>query len=181
MTNNISSVQRSVEKLKDNIKDNVEEAVHDSMGEGTGGVAWALKLKLRQNRSDATHTLRRSITKVPLPPSSSNEFVRVGIVAAPYWKYHEFGTGIYTSRGYSAPDVAPYQPIYRWIRAKGITPRPSSDDINTQADLAYAIQRSVSRGTQSKPFVRPVWRSKAGKENVRKAIDEAVNEAINSV
>lgn len=181
MSNNFGSVRDSVEKLKDNIERNVSEAVHASMSENTGGVAWALKLKLKQNNSDATGTLRRSIRKVQLPPTSSKEFIRVGILAAPYWKYHEYGTGIYTSGGYSAPDMAPYQPIYRWIVAKGITPRPSSEDIHTQADLAYAIQRSVSRGTHSKPFARPVWRSKAGKDNVRRAIQEAISEAINSV
>ena len=179
MSNNFGSVQKSVEKLKDNIERNVSEAVHASMSENTGGVAWALKLKLKQNNSDATGTLRRSIRKVQLPPESSNEFIRVGILAAPYWKYLEYGTGM--GSPYKAPNVAPYQPIYRWIVAKGITPRPSSDNINTQGDLAYAIQRSVSSGTYSNPFARPVWRSKAGKDNGRRAIQEAISEAINSV
>lgn len=180
MTDNIGSVQRSVEDLKDDIKDNVKEAMRDSMGDRSRGVVWALKLKLKENNSDATGTLRRSLTTVELPRGSSNELIRIGVKAAPYWKYHEFGTGIYTSRGYSAPDVAPYQPIYRWIVAKGITPRPSSENIDNQADLAYAIQRSISRGTQSKPFVRPVWRGKAGKDRVRRAVQDAVRDAIRS-
>jgi len=168
----------SVNKLKDDIEDEVEDAVGDSMDD----VAQSMRWKIEENDSDATGVLKSSIRALPERTPSSREIARISIIGAEHWKYVEYGTGVYTSpkRPFESPDVAPYQPIYRWIVASGITPRPSGDADN-QAELAYAIQRSISKGTHSHPFVRPVWRGRNGKGHVQDSISRAVAKALASM
>lgn len=165
---------KKIQKLKSRLKDYGERGLDSSME----SVSRTMGHYLEANRSEATGALRNSLTVTEGPLDGSGIFSSRQIYALDYWKYLEFGTGIYTSRGYKAPGGgAPFVPIYEWIVAKGITPDPTGP-YETQRELAYAISDSLSKGTEQHKFVRPVWRGPVGKEKVIKTVKKSMEIAI---
>lgn len=168
-----ANASKKVKKLKKDIRDKTGDALEESMED----VERQLKWKIKQQGSDATGTLRRSIES-DTDTYNGPVVAHSQITGAYHWKYLEYGTG----RGspYPAPDHrAPYAPIYRWIVAKGITPRPGGP-YDTQAELAAAIQYTVGTGTHSNPFVRPIWRGNYGRSHVANSVGDALNDAVDS-
>lgn len=163
---------RSVDDLKDNIRENVRKEMY----EACGNVVQALRWKIEKNDSDATGVLQDSLDVEPGLTGGTRTFARFHIIGAPHWKYLEYGTGRYTGRNYSAPEIAPYVPIYRWIVASGITPRPDGPADN-QIELAHVIARSISTGTRPHPFARPVWRGPNGESYIKESVEDAVQDA----
>lgn len=164
---------KKVEDLKDEIRDRTAEALEDSMEDVERQLEW----KIKQQDSDATGTLRRSLDTDTFP-GTGPVVANSQITGAYYWKYLEYGTGV--GSPYPAPDHrAPYLPIYRWVVAQGITPRPDTP-YDTQAELASAIQYTIGTGTYSNPFVRPIWRGKYGRSHVADSVGDALNDAVNN-
>lgn len=167
-------VARAVDDLKDDIEDNIEAALESSFDD----VIRQMQYELKKDNTIATRELIESLDDVAQVTPGDLVAARA-IVGAPYWKFVEFGTGIYTSpkRGYSAAGIPPFVPIYRWVVAKGITPRPDTN-YTTQAEVAGAIQHSMSEGTPQQPFARPAWRGRRGKRHVQQSIENAISRAI---
>lgn len=174
MSNNFGSVADSVEELKEEVKENTSEALEEA-GED---VARALRVKIDKNGSDATGKLTDSLRSSSVTRSSGKKYANVKITAAPYWAYLEFGTGIYSSRGYSAPEyAAPVGMIYQWIIAKGITPDPDGPADNQQ-QLAHIIAQSVKEGTRQHKFARPVWRGPRGAAHINRKLLRALEDSF---
>jgi hypothetical protein len=114
------------------------------------------------------------------------------VVAVPeLYKYVEFGTGGRGTTGtivrghtppYDSPSsLPPYDPIYRWLLTKGIT--PTSDAIDTQAELAHVIRSTIHQeGTYASPFLRPSWHNEiTGWRNVRRQTRDGILTATRTV
>lgn len=173
----MSDFSRGAKKVQD-LKDNLEKAAEDSLERSMDTVKDNLQHQLRANDSVATSTLLRSLSAVPAPLADGRAFTGQQIMAADYWKFVEYGTGIYTGRGYKGPDAhAPIAPILEWVVAKGITPDPEGP-YDTQEELARAIAFNTSTGTQQHMFVRPVWRGPFGRDHVINAVSSAMQRQI---
>lgn len=161
-------------KMKKEVKPRLAEAAHDSLVD----TSRQMNVELIKSDAVASHETRRSLNVQRSSTTPPKAFVQYEITGAPWWKYIEFGTGIYTTRGYSAADpFPPFKPIYQWVLAKGITPDPDSDN-NTQEEVAYAIQRSLSTGTPMQRFVRPTWRGPRGKSHLVREIERTINDIV---
>jgi len=171
---------RAAQKVEE-IRESLEDELMDALARSMADVAWQLRAELYKQDSVASANLWESID-VERTSGYTNLTARgVAISAAPYWKYVEYGTGIYSGRGYKAASPGPpYDDIYEWVVAKGITPRPDGP-AETQEELAGAIQNSLSLGTQQHRFARPVWRSQRGKDHVEREVKKAVTKAIHSI
>jgi len=184
MSSNIKSIAKRVDELKDDIKEKTEDALDSSMKNVERQMRWnlyrkdavATKYLINSIEMDRTNVL--DVDEVEFADIYATR--RIGS-SADYWKYVEFGTGIYTGRDYKHSGIPPYLPIYRWVVAKGISPRPGSD-LTTQAEVARAIQMSManSRGIRGQPFARPAWRAPTGKRNVVDSIGDALQDAVSS-
>lgn len=166
-----ASAARRVESAKKDMRKEIITALFEAMDRVIDNLRW----RLDRNRSDATGTLARSLH--PDSKLGTRGFLTVGIYGAEHWKYVEFGTGR-GSKYKAASPAAPILPIYQWIVAKGITPRIDGP-ARTQWQLARVIARSISTGTRSNPFVRPVWRSKRrGRQYVAEQVQDAMETAL---
>lgn len=164
-------------KVQD-LKQNLEDAAEDSLERSMDTVHDNLEHHLRASDSVATGTLLKSILTLPSPPQTPG-FTGQRIMAADYWRFLEFGTGIYTGRTYKGPDDrAPIEPILAWVETKGITPDPEGP-YDTQYELAEAIAFSIRTGTVSHPFVRPVWRGPFGRDHVINTVMGSMQRALN--
>jgi HK97 gp10 family phage protein len=163
-----------VGRLKKELDARAEKALNSSMND----VEDELERQISLNDSNATGHLKGHINTIPGTKDRPNQIASRMIVGPDYWRFLEYGTGIYTSRGYSAASPgAPYHAILRWVRAKGITPRPDGP-ADTQEEVAAAIANSISTGTQSHPFVRPVWRGPKGRDYVIDLVGRAMQRAV---
>lgn len=175
MSNNFKRRAKQVEKLKDELEDRAERSLKASMKLTTEQLQW----KLAQNQSVATGHLYENIDPRPMPSDEGKVIVKRGIYAPDYWRFLEYGTGIYTGRSYSgASPRAPVNAIYMWIREKGIVPKPGGS-ADTQLELAFAIAESLETGAHSHPFVRPTWRGPAGREAVIRNLKRDMGRALN--
>lgn len=165
---------KKVQKLKYNIKEETDRSLEDAMQD----VVRTMRRFLRKNDSVATRTLLEGIRTFEGPESDPIAYTSQHVVGPEYWRFLEFGTGIYTSRGYKAPGGhAPISDIETWVRAKGIVPEPDGP-YDTQEELAEAIAFDITRGTRSHPFVRPSWRSLQGKRHVKESVEDGIGNAI---
>lgn len=174
MSNNFKQVRQSVGELKEDIKDNTSEALEEAGDD----VARSLRVKIKKNGSDATGKLTDNLEATDVSRSSGKKYANIKITAPPHWAYLEFGTGIYSSRGYPAPDEgAPVGMIQQWIIASGITPDPDGPADN-QEELANIIARSIKTGTRQHKFARPVWRGPRGAEHISNKLEWALENTI---
>lgn len=170
---NADKLIRKVEKLEDELEDSAQKALDVSMGSLEREIKW----QLTKQRSIATGTLHSNIRTMKKGSGTGKRIANVGIYGPDYWRFLEYGTGIYTSRGYKAPSGgAPYEDILRWVTAKGIT--PTEDSIDTQEELAAAIANSITTGTKSHKFVRPAWRGPRGEKQVKQTVFSAMQSAV---
>jgi len=181
---NAGSIAERVNDLKDEIKDKTEDALDSSMKNVERQMRWnlyrqdAVATKYLINSIDMDRTNVLDVPEVKVGDIYATRRIHSD---ADYWKYVEFGTGIYTGRNYKHSGIPPYTPIYRWVVAKGISPRADSD-LTTQAEVARAIQMSManSRGIRGQPFARPAWRAPTGKRNVVDSIGDALQDAVSN-
>lgn len=160
------------------MKDDLETAADRGLESSMDTVVSALQGQLRANDSVSTRTLLQGLTSVDGPLDSSAAMASQQIRAPDYWKYLEYGTGIYTGRTYKAPDErAPLDPILNWVVSKGILPDPHGP-YDTQTELAEAIAFSIGTGTEQHMFVRPVWRGPFGRDLVINTVKNTMESAV---
>lgn len=172
-------VAEQVGDLRDELADQTDEAVEDGMQRVTNEARSQLYL----NDSVARGVTVSQLRTTEQTPERPDTIGRYATVAPPYAAYVEYGTGRSRQRGvvnefrYKAPDPKPpFGPIYEWVVAKNIQPR--SDEIETQTELAVAIQESIGdNGTRPHPFMRPAWASTGGKVNVVSETTQAIRRA----
>lgn len=156
MTDSFANVAKRVKKLKKNLNDGFEDATRDETRKMEGEV----QLELADNDSIARRELLRSVSYDE--DRGSPLFMHVGVEAAAWGRYVEYGTGARANRDtlpnhrqYKAPDPKPpRKSILEWVVTKNITPT----EYDTQYELAVALQETIGQmGQFPHPFMRPVW------------------------
>lgn len=141
----------------------------NTIKEITNLFAAALKDKLEENGSNATHQLSNSIKDIV---KFDGKYLTVSIQLEDYYKYVE--------NGRRSGKFPPIDEIKKWISVKPVIPRGKSGKIPTENQLAFLIGRKISKkGTRPQPFVAPTTRDFGLVDKIVAALNKAFTEEIN--
>ena len=120
----------------------------NTIKEITNLFAAALKDRLEENGSNATHQLSNSIKDIV---KFDGKYLTVSIQLEDYYKYVE--------NGRKAGKFPPVDAIKKWITIKPVIPSGKNGKLPTENQLAYLIGRKIAReGTRANPFLAPTIR-----------------------
>jgi len=178
---NAESVASQVTDLADDLDDGIESAVDDGMDD----TARQVQTNIKANDSVATGRLYLNAESERVTHSPKTVVARRISVPGVY-KFVEYGTGLFSEKGYDSPDgPSPrmLENLQDWIEDKGITGDYYDEQRTDDGDpspLAWAIASSIVEfGNRSHPFLRPAWYgSLHGRRHVKSEVESAINKAI---
>ena len=141
----------------------------NTIKEITNLFAAALKDKLEENGSNATHQLSNSIKDIV---KFDGKYLTVYIQLEDYWKWVE--------NGRKAGKFPPVDAIKKWITIKPVIPRGKNGKVPTENQLAYLIGRKIAReGTRANPFLEPTIRDFKLVDKIYAAVNSMLTDEIN--
>lgn len=141
----------------------------NTIKEITNLFAAALKDKLEENGSDATHQLSNSIKDIV---KFDGKYLTVSIQLEDYYKYVE--------NGRKAGKFPPVEKIKEWIKVKPVLPYTRGKRLPNENQLAYLIGRKIAReGTRANPFLEPTIRDFKLVDKIYAAVNSMLTEEIN--
>lgn len=141
----------------------------NTIKEITNLFAAALKDKLEENGSNATHQLSNSIKDIV---KFDGKYLTVSIQLEDYWKWVE--------NGRKAGKFPPVDAIKKWITIKPVIPRSKNGKLPTENQLAYLIGRKIAReGTRANPFLEPTIRDFKLVDKIYAAVNNMLTDEIN--
>lgn len=143
----------------------------NTIKEITNLFAAALKDKLEENGSDATHKLSNSIKDIV---KFDGKYLTVSIQLEDYYKYVE--------NGRKAGKFPPVEKIKEWIKVKPVLPYTRGKRLPNENQLAYLIGRKIAReGTRANPFLAPTIRDFKLVDKIYAAVNSMLTDEINKV
>lgn len=141
----------------------------NTIKEITNLFAAALKDKLEENGSNATHQLSNSIKDIV---KFDGKYLTVSIQLEDYYKYVE--------NGRKAGKFPPVDAIKKWITIKPVIPRGKNGKVPTENQLTYLIGRKIAReGTRANPFLAPTIRDFKLVDKIYAAVNSMLTDEIN--
>lgn len=141
----------------------------NTIKEITNLFAAALKDKLEENGSNATHKLSNSIKDIV---KFDGKYLTVSIQLEDYYKWVE--------NGRKAGKFPPVDAIKKWITIKPVIPRGKNGKVPTENQLAYLIGRKIAReGTRANPFLEPTIRDFKLVDKIYAAVNNMLTDEIN--
>ncbi len=141
----------------------------NTIKEITNLFAAALKDKLEENGSNATHQLSNSIKDIV---KFDGKYLTVSIQLEDYWKWVE--------NGRKAGKFPPVDAIKKWITIKPVIPRGKNGKVPTENQLSYLIGRKIAReGTRANPFLEPTIRDFKLVDKIYAAVNSMLTDEIN--
>lgn len=141
----------------------------NTIKEITNLFAAALKDKLEENGSNATHQLSNSIKDIV---KFDGKYLTVSIQLEDYYKYVE--------NGRKAGKFPPVDAIKKWITIKPVIPRGKNGKVPTENQLSYLIGRKIAReGTRGNPFLEPTIRDFKLVDKIYAAVNSMLTDEIN--
>lgn len=141
----------------------------NTIKEITNLFAAALKDKLEENGSNATHQLSNSIKDIV---KFDGKYLTVSIQLEDYYKYVE--------NGRKAGKFPPVDAIKKWITIKPVIPRGKNGKVPTENQLSYLIGRKIAReGTRANPFLEPTIRDFKLVDKIYAAVNSMLTDEIN--
>lgn len=141
----------------------------NTIKEITNLFAAALKDKLEENGSNATHQLSNSIKDIV---KFDGKYLTVSIQLEEYYKYVE--------NGRKAGKFPPVDAIKKWITIKPVIPRGKNGKVPTENQLSYLIGRKIAReGTRANPFLEPTIRDFKLVDKIYAAVNSMLTNEIN--
>lgn len=141
----------------------------NTIKEITNLFAAALKDKLEENGSNATHQLSNSIKDIV---KFDGKYLTVSIQLEDYYKYVE--------NGRKAGKFPPVDAIKKWITIKPVIPRGKNGKVPTENQLTYLIGRKIAReGTRANPFLEPTIRDFKLVDKIYAAVNSMLTDEIN--
>ena len=141
----------------------------NTIKEITNLFAAALKDKLEENGSNATHQLSNSIKDIV---KFDGKYLTVSIQLEDYYKYVE--------NGRKAGKFPPVDVIKKWITIKPVIPRGKNGKVPTENQLSYLIGRKIAReGTRANPFLEPTIRDFKLVDKIYAAVNSMLTDEIN--
>lgn len=141
----------------------------NTIKEITNLFAAALKDRLEENGSNATHQLSNSIKDIV---KFDGKYLTVSIQLEDYYKYVE--------NGRKAGKFPPVDAIKKWITIKPVIPRGKNGKVPTENQLAYLIGRKIAReGTRANPFLEPTIRDFKLVDKIYAAVNSMLTDEIN--
>lgn len=143
----------------------------NTIKEITNLFAAALKDKLEENGSNATHQLSNSIKDIV---KFDGKYLTVSIQLEDYYKYVE--------NGRKAGKFPPVEKIKEWIKVKPVIPRGKNGKVPNENQLSYLIGRKIAReGTRANPFLEPTIRDFKLVDKIYAAVNSMLTNEINKV
>lgn len=143
----------------------------NTIKEITNLFAAALKDKLEENGSNATHQLSNSIKDIV---KFDGKYLTVSIQLEDYYKWVE--------NGRKAGKFPPVDAIKKWITIKPVIPRGKNGKVPTENQLSYLIGRKIAReGTRANPFLEPTIRDFKLVDKIYAAVNSMLTDEINKV
>lgn len=141
----------------------------NTIKEITNLFAAALKDKLEENGSNATHQLSNSIKDIV---KFDGKYLTVSIQLEEYYKYVE--------NGRKAGKFPPVEKIKEWIKVKPVLPYTKGKRLPNENQLAYLIGRKIAReGTRANPFLEPTIRDFKLVDKIYAAVNSMLTNEIN--
>lgn len=143
----------------------------NTIKEITNLFAAALKDKLEENGSNATHQLSNSIKDIV---KFDGKYLTVSIQLEDYYKYVE--------NGRKAGKFPPVEKIKEWIKVKPVLPYTRGKRLPNENQLSYLIGRKIAReGTRANPFLEPTIRDFKLVDKIYAAVNSMLTNEINKV
>lgn len=143
----------------------------NTIKEITNLFAAALKDKLEENGSNATHQLSNSIKDIV---KFDGKYLTVSIQLEEYYKYVEYGR--------KAGKFPPIEKIKEWIKVKPVLPYTRGKRLPNENQLSYLIGRKIAReGTRANPFLEPTIRDFKLVDKIYAAVNSMLTDEINKV
>lgn len=141
----------------------------NTIKEITNLFAAALKDRLEENGSNATHQLSNSIKDIV---KFDGKYLTVSIQLEEYYKYVE--------NGRKAGKFPPVEKIKEWIKVKPVLPYTKGKRLPNENQLAYLIGRKIAReGTRGNPFLEPTIRDFKLVDKIYAAVNSMLTNEIN--
>lgn len=141
----------------------------NTIKEITNLFAAALKDKLEENGSNATHQLSNSIKDIV---KFDGKYLTVSIQLEDYYKYVE--------NGRKAGKFPPVDAIKKWITIKPVIPYARGKRLPNENQLSYLIGRKIAReGTRANPFLEPTIRDFKLVDKIYAAVNSMLTNEIN--
>lgn len=141
----------------------------NTIKEITNLFAAALKDRLEENGSNATHQLSNSIKDIV---KFDGKYLTVSIQLEDYYKYVE--------NGRKAGKFPPVEKIKEWIKVKPVLPYTKGKRLPTENQLAYLIGRKIEKdGTRANPFLVPTIKDFKLFDKIRAALFSMITDEIN--
>lgn len=143
----------------------------NTIKEITNLFAAAIKDKLEENGSNATHQLSNSIKDIV---KFDGKYLTVSIQLEDYYKYVENGRKV--------GKFPPVEKIKEWIKVKPVIPRGKNGKVPNENQLSYLIGRKIAReGTRANPFLEPTIRDFKLVDKIYAAVNSMLTDEINKV